>query len=74
MQYLMTDLHQRFIGSLTRTTPLVIGETLQVALKSYTVVSIDGTRNNDQNVKSVTVIATKPMELANSEDTPAVEG
>jgi hypothetical protein len=61
MQYLMTDLHQRFIGSLNRNTPLVIGETLQVgepdSVKSYTVVSIDSTRSRDKNVKSVTVIA-----------------
>lgn len=61
MQYLMTDLHQRFIGSLNRNTPLVIGEVLQVgdidSAKSYTVVSIDSSRNRDQNVKSVTVIA-----------------
>ena len=74
MQYLMTDLHQRFIGSLTRTTPLVIGETLQVALKSYTVVSIDATRNNDQNIKAVTVIASKPVDAANSEDTAVAGG
>jgi hypothetical protein len=61
MQYLMTDLHQRFIGSLNRNTPLVIGETLQLgeldSAKSYTVVSIDSSRSRDQNVKSVTVIA-----------------
>lgn len=61
MQYLMTDLHQRFIGSLNRNTPLVIGEVLQVgdidSAKSYTVVSIDSSRSRDQNVKSVTVIA-----------------
>ncbi|AFY73027.1 hypothetical protein Syn7502_00907 [Synechococcus sp. PCC 7502] len=60
MQYLMTDLHQRFIGSLNRSTPLVIGETLEVgepdSVKSYTVVSIDASRSRDQNVKSVTVI------------------
>jgi hypothetical protein len=61
MQYLMTDLHQRFIGSLNRNTPLVIGEVLQVgdldSAKSYTVVSIDSSRSRDQNVKAVTVIA-----------------
>jgi hypothetical protein len=59
MQYLMTDLHQRFIGSLNRNTPLAIGETLQVGEpeKSYTVVGIDASRSRDQNVKSVTVIA-----------------
>jgi hypothetical protein len=61
MQYLMTDLHQRFIGSLNRNTPLVIGETLQVgepdSIKSYTVVGIDASRSRDQNVKAVTVIA-----------------
>jgi hypothetical protein len=62
MQYLMMDLHQRFIGTLSPTTPLSIGETVIMgASKTYTVVSIDSSRSRDQNVKSVTVIASNPV-------------
>lgn len=71
MQYLMTDLHQRFIGSLSRNTPLVIGETLKVgepeSAKSYTVVSIDSSRSRDQNIKAVTVIANSNAQAKSAE-------
>jgi hypothetical protein len=57
MQYLMMDIHQRFIGSFNRSTKLVVGEVLEAKnAKSYTVVSIDVARNRDQNTKAVTVI------------------
>ncbi len=71
MQYLMTDLHQRFIGSLNRNTPLAIGETLQVgepeSAKSYTVVSIDSSRSRDRNIKAVTVIANSNAQAKSAE-------
>jgi hypothetical protein len=58
MQYLMMDLHQRFIGTLNYNTPLAVGDMFQAAnAKTYTVVSIDATRNANKQHKSVTVIA-----------------
>ena len=57
MQYLMTDLHQRFIGSLHYNKPLTVGDIFRADnTKSYTVVSINNTRNQSKDVKSVTVI------------------
>jgi hypothetical protein len=56
MQYLMTDLHQRFIGALNHNKPLSVGDTFHAGnTKAYTVVSISNSRNN-KDVKSVTVI------------------
>jgi len=61
MQYLMMDLHQRFIGTLMQNKPLVIGDVFKAAnAKSYTVVSIDSSRGHDKSVKSLTVIAHNP--------------
>ncbi|MDX2255549.1 MAG: hypothetical protein NW214_08550 [Pseudanabaenaceae cyanobacterium bins.39] len=52
----MTDLHQRFIGALNHSKPLSVGDTFHAGnTKTYTVVSINDTRNNKE-VKSVTVI------------------
>jgi hypothetical protein len=57
MQYLMTDLHQRFIGSLNYNQPLAVGDVFRADnTKTYTVVSINDTRNKAKDVKSVTVI------------------
>ncbi|NUN66170.1 hypothetical protein HCU40_15755 [Pseudanabaena biceps] len=57
MQYLMTDLHQRFIGSLNYNKKLVVGDVFRADnTKAYTVVSINDTRNQSKDVKSVTVI------------------
>jgi hypothetical protein len=57
MQYLMTDLHQRFIGSLHYNKPLAVGDVFRADnTKTYTVVSINDTRNQSKDVKSVTVI------------------
>jgi len=57
MQYLMTDLHQRFIGALNYNKPLSVGDVFRADnTKSYTVVSINATRNQSKDVKSVTVI------------------
>lgn len=58
MQYLMMDLHQRFIGTLNHNSKLSIGDTFKVDnAKTYMVVRIDASRSNDRNVKSLTVIA-----------------
>ncbi|MFN3926049.1 MAG: hypothetical protein ACK4QL_01720 [Pseudanabaenaceae cyanobacterium] len=58
MQYLMMDLHQRFIGALQQDTPLAIGDILRVGdAKRYKVVRVDAIRNApNKPVKSVTVI------------------
>jgi hypothetical protein len=57
MQYLMTDLHQRFVGSLHYNKPLAVGDVFRADnTKTYTVVSINDTRNQSKDVKSVTVI------------------
>jgi hypothetical protein len=57
MQYLMTDLHQRFIGALNYNKPLSVGDVFRADnTKTYTVVSINDTRNKSKDVKSVTVI------------------
>ncbi|CAN1210577.1 hypothetical protein TUMEXPCC7403_10300 [Tumidithrix helvetica PCC 7403] len=58
MQYLMMDLHQRFIGTLNYNTPLAVGDKFEASnAKTYTVVSIDASRNPSKKHKSVTVIA-----------------
>ena len=55
MQYLMIDLHQRFIGALTQDSPLSVGDILRVgSSQNYRVVRVDKARNPAQ--KSVTVI------------------
>lgn len=65
MQYLMSDLHQRFIGSLNYNKPLAVGDIFRADnTKTYTVVSINDTRNKSKDVKSVTVIPVR--ETANS--------
>lgn len=57
MQYLMTDLHQRFVGSLHYNKPLAVGDVFRADnTKTYTVVSINDTRNQSKDVRSVTVI------------------
>jgi hypothetical protein len=58
MQYLMMDLHQRFIGALQQEAPLAVGDVLRVGnAKRYKVVRVDGIRNAPHKpVKSVTVI------------------
>ncbi len=58
MQYLMMDLHQRFIGALQQDNPLKVGDVLKVSGgKKYTVVRVDAVRNAPHKpVKSVTVI------------------
>jgi len=58
MQYLMMDLHQRFIGALQQDEPLLVGDVLRVgASKKYTVVRVDAVRNApNKPVRSVTVI------------------
>jgi len=43
MQYLMVDLHQRFVGTLERPQPLAVGEAIEADAKSYVVVGIDPT-------------------------------
>jgi hypothetical protein len=56
MQYLMMDIHQRFIGTLSQ-AKLAVGDVLEAGnAKTYTVVSINPSRNMDKNTKSVTVI------------------
>lgn len=58
MQYLMMDLHQRFIGTLNHNSKLSIGDTFKVDnAKTYMVVRINASRDNNRNVKSLTVIA-----------------
>jgi hypothetical protein len=65
MQYLMSDLHQRFIGSLNYNKPLAVGDIFRADnTKTYTVVSINDTRNKSKDVKSVTVIPVR--ETANT--------
>jgi hypothetical protein len=57
MQYLMMDIHQRFIGTLNRNAQLAVGDVLEASnAKTYTVVSINAAQNRDRNTKSVTVI------------------
>lgn len=66
MQYLMTDLHQRFIGALNYNKPLSVGDVFRADnTKSYTVVSINDTRNKSKDVKSVTVIPVRDVVTAN---------
>jgi hypothetical protein len=55
MKYLMVDLHQRFLGSITQEPPLAVGDTFATPNRSYTVVGIQLAREPD--VRSVTVIA-----------------
>ncbi len=43
MQYLMVDLHQRFVGTVERPRPLTVGEAIETEAKSYVVVGIDRT-------------------------------
>lgn len=62
MQYLMTDLHQRFIGSLQHNKPVAVGDVLCADnTKNYRVVSINDTRNQSKDVKSITVIPLRAM-------------
>lgn len=55
MKYLMVDLHQRFLGSITQEPPLSVGDTFATQSRSYMVVGIQTAREPD--VRSVTVIA-----------------
>lgn len=60
MQYLMMDLHQRFIGALNQDSPLAVGDVLRVgSTKKYQVVRLDAVRNSAQ--KSVIVIPMVPI-------------
>ncbi|OIP69681.1 MAG: hypothetical protein AUK48_14300 [Oscillatoriales cyanobacterium CG2_30_44_21] len=66
MQYLMTDLHQRFVGSLHYNKRLAVGDVFRADnTKTYTVVSINDTRNQSKDVKSVTVIPVREPVIAN---------
>lgn len=65
MQYLMMDLHQRFIGTVNQTKQLSLGDVFKADnAKTYTVVSIDASRRNNSSVKSLTVIAHNPLATA----------
>ncbi len=67
MQYLMMDLHQRFIGTLNYNAPLTVGDIFKANnAKIYTVVSVDSSRSRDKNIKSLTVIANTAANAANA--------
>lgn len=58
MQYLMMDIHQRFIGTLNHKEPLAVGDIFKTNnAKTYTVVSVDLSNRTAKNMRSVTVIA-----------------
>ncbi|NJK59228.1 MAG: hypothetical protein HC918_01720 [Oscillatoriales cyanobacterium SM2_1_8] len=57
MQYLMVDLHQRFVGTVERPQPLTVGEAIEADAKSYVVVGIDPTgKQRNRPVPTLTVM------------------
>lgn len=59
MQYLLMDIHRRFVGTFHSVTELAIGDTLQAeSAQNYAVIGIDWEGQNRESRHSVTVIPT----------------
>lgn len=59
MQYLLMDIHRRFVGTFYSATELAIGDTLQAdSSQNYAVIGIDWEGKNREARHSVTVIPT----------------
>jgi len=65
MQYLLMDIHHRFVGTFHSTTALAIGDTLQAdSTQNYAVIGIDWEGQNREFRHSVTVIPTSKSATA----------
>ncbi|MEO1209587.1 MAG: hypothetical protein AAFX78_08600 [Cyanobacteria bacterium J06638_20] len=59
MQYLLMDVHRRFVGTFHSATELVIGDTVQgESAQNYAVIGIDWEGQNRESRHSATVIPT----------------
>lgn len=57
MEYLLMDLHRRFLGTMNSNRTLSIGDTFEDATaKTYTVVRIDPSRERSRPSQSLTVV------------------
>ncbi|WP_041269113.1 hypothetical protein [Geitlerinema sp. PCC 7407] len=57
MEYLLMDLHRRFLGTMNSNRTLSIGDTFEDSTaKTYTVVRIDPSRERNRPSQSLTVV------------------